>query len=163
MKKIIYSVLALLLIVGGSSCQKKIDIEKEPFDLNSNSFDVVISLEVLEHLYDPIHYLSEMLRVMVDDALIIMSTPNIASFISRIRMLLGELPVAIASDSTHVRFYRKKDIKVLFEKFKLYSTFVSTSISLNPLNPKSRFRFPSFRLISSLDDSLVFYARKRKS
>jgi hypothetical protein len=29
MKKIIYSILALLLIAGGSSCQKKIDIEKE--------------------------------------------------------------------------------------------------------------------------------------
>jgi hypothetical protein len=29
MKKIIYSILALFIIAGGSSCQKKIDIEKE--------------------------------------------------------------------------------------------------------------------------------------
>jgi len=139
---------------------KKIDIEKEPFDLSSNSFNIVISFEVLEHLYDPAHYLSEILRVMDDDALLVMSTPNMTSLISRIRMFFGELPVAVASDSTHVRFYRKKDIKNLFKKFSLYTTFVPTSISLNPLNPKSHFYIPSFQLISSFDDSLVFYIRK---
>jgi 2-polyprenyl-3-methyl-5-hydroxy-6-metoxy-1,4-benzoquinol methylase len=142
---------------------KKINIEKEPFGLSSNSFDIVISFEVLEHLYDPAHYLTEMLRVMGDDALLIMSTPNMTSLISRIRMLLGELPMALASDPTHVRFYRKKDIKDLFKKFNLHATFASTSISLNPLNPKSRFRIPSIKMISSLDDSLVFYTYKRKS
>ncbi len=142
---------------------KKIDIEKEPFDLSSNSFDIVISFEVLEHLYDPAHYLTEMLRVMDDDAFLVMSTPNMTSLISRIRMLLGELPVTVASDPTHVRFYRKKDIKGLFKKFNLHTTFLPTSISLNPLNPKSQFCIPSFQLISSLDDSLVFYTYKRKS
>jgi len=142
---------------------KKINIEKEKFNLSSNSFDIVISFEVLEHLYDPAHYLSEILRVMVDDALLIMSTPNMTSLISRIRMLVGELPVAVASDPTHVRFYRKKDIKDLFKKINLNTSFVPTSISLNPLNPKSRFCIPSFQLISSLEDSLVFYAHKSKS
>lgn len=142
---------------------KKINIEKERFDLNSNSFDIVISFEVLEHLYDPAHYLSEILRVMVDDALLVMSTPNMTSLISRIRMLLGKLPVAVASDPTHVRFYRKKDIKDLFKKFNLHTTFVPTSISLNPLKPKSRLRIPSMQTISSLDDSLVFYTYKSKS
>jgi len=142
---------------------KKIDIEKEPFDLSSNSFDIVISFEVLEHLYDPAHYLTEMLGVMDDDALLIMSTPNMTSLISRIRMLLGELPVAVTSDPTHVRFYRKKDIKDLFKKFNLHTTFLPSSISLNPLNPKSRLRIPSMQIISSLDDSLVFYTYKSKS
>jgi len=141
---------------------KKNNIEKEKFNLNSNSFDIVISFEVLEHLYDPAHYLSEMLRVMDDDALLIMSTPNMTSFISRIRMLLGELPVVVASDPTHVRFYRKKDIKDLFKKFNMHTTFVPTSISLNPLKPKSRLRIPSMQIISSLDDSLVFYTYKSK-
>jgi len=138
---------------------KKINIENEKFNLNTNSFDIVISFEVLEHLYDPAHYLSEILRVMDNDALLVMSTPNMTSFISRIRMLFGELPVAVASDSTHIRFYRKKDIKNLFKKFNLHTTFVPTSISLNPLKPKSSLRIPSMQIISSLDDSLVFYTR----
>ena len=108
-------------------------------------------------------YLSEILRVMDNGALLIMSTPNITSLISRIRMVLGQLPVAVSSDPTHVRFYRKKDIKILFRKFNLHTNFIPTSISLNPLNPKSRFRIPSLQIISSLDDSLVFYTHATDS
>ncbi len=139
---------------------KKIDIAKEPLGLPSNSFDIVISFEVLEHLLDPTIFLSEISRVMADNALLIMSIPNVLSLISRIRSIFGLLPVAIASDPTHVSFYRKKDIKNLFRKFDLNTTFVPTSISLNPINPKSRFFIPSFQMISSLDDSLLFFANK---
>ena len=36
--------------------------------------------------------------------------PNILSFSSRVRVVLGLLPVAIVSDPTHIKFYRKKEI-----------------------------------------------------
>ncbi len=142
---------------------KKVDIAKEPFPFKSKTFDIIISFEVLEHLYDPLNYLKEVSRAINNDGLIVMSTPNMCSLISRIRMLIGKLPVAVSSDPTHIRFYRKKDIKNLFEKFNLYINFVPTSISLNPRNPKSRFSIPSSQMISSFDDSLVFYTYKNKS
>jgi 2-polyprenyl-3-methyl-5-hydroxy-6-metoxy-1,4-benzoquinol methylase len=140
---------------------RKINVENEPLGMDSNLFDIVISFEVLEHLFDPTLYLSEISRVMADDAILIMSIPNILSFISRVRSFFGLLPVAIASDPTHVSFYRKKEIKELLRKFNLNPIFAPTSISLNPRNPKSRFSIPSLKLISSLDDSLVFYAHKQ--
>lgn len=140
----------------------KLNFEKEAFSFESDSFDIVISFEVLEHLYDPRLFLSEILRVLRHGGLLIMSTPNMTSLISRARMVMGALPVAIASDPTHVRFYRKKDIMELFKRFSLNPEFIPTSISLNPLNPKSRFRIPSSLRISSLDDSLVFYVRSNK-
>lgn len=140
---------------------EKVDIEKEPFPFDSNTFDLVTSFEVLEHLYDPMHFLKEICRVITEDGLIIMTTPNMCSMISRIRMIMGKLPVAVASDPTHVRFYRKRDIRGLFQKVNLSASFLATSISLNPGNPKSRFSIPSLQCVSSFDDSLVFYARKK--
>ncbi len=89
--------------------------------------------------------------------LVLMSLPNIVSLISRVRIVLGELPVVISSDSTHVRFYRKKEITEILNKINQVPEFISTSISLNPFNTKSRFRIMSNKLLSSsFDDSILF-------
>jgi 2-polyprenyl-3-methyl-5-hydroxy-6-metoxy-1,4-benzoquinol methylase len=145
-------------------CNKtqKANCEKDNFDFESDFFDIVISIEVLEHLRNPDNYLSEILRVTKKRGIILMSTPNISSFISRLRMLLGFLPVAVSTDKTHVRFYRKKDIVKLFALFNLQPQFIPTSISLNPFNSKSKINIPSLGLISSLDDSLLFMIQIEK-
>jgi 2-polyprenyl-3-methyl-5-hydroxy-6-metoxy-1,4-benzoquinol methylase len=44
--------------------------------LDSAAFDVVVSLEVIEHLEDPLVYLNEMLRVLRPDGCFVISTPN---------------------------------------------------------------------------------------
>jgi len=146
-----------------NSCDKyvnesqKIDIENESLIFGDNSFDIIISFEVLEHLREPDNYISEIVRVAKDGAIVLISLPNITSLISRVRMLFGLLPVAIASDKTHVSFYRKKDLIKLFSEKKLTPTFLPTSISLNPFKVKSKLSMPSNNFISSFDDSLLFY------
>jgi len=139
-------------------CHKtqKANIETEPFDFETDTFDVVISFEVLEHLLYSDNYLSEMFRVTKPGGMVLMSTPNIASLISRIRLLFGRLPVAITSDPTHVRFFRQEDIRQLLKRYNLQPQFLPTSISLNLRKPKSKFRLPSFSTISTFDDSHVF-------
>ncbi len=141
---------------------QKIDIEYEPLQFDDNSFDVIISFEVLEHLREPDNYMSEIIRVAKNGALVLVSLPNITSLISRVRMLFGLLPVAIAADKTHVSFYRKKDIVKLFGGKKLTPVFLPTSISLNPFKVKSKLSFPSNKFISSFDDSLLFYFHVNK-
>ena len=91
------------------------------------------------------------------DAIVIMSLPNIISLISRARMIFGILPVAIASDKTHVSFYREKDIVRMLEKYTLTPFFLPTTVSLNPLNPKSRISLPANKYMIGLSDSLLFY------
>jgi len=44
--------------------------------LDNSSFDVVVSFETLEHLKNPDTFLSEIKRVMKNDGMLIMSTPN---------------------------------------------------------------------------------------
>ena len=135
---------------------QKANLELDKFDFDDN-FDVVVSFEVLEHLQDPSNYLKEMKRVTKPGGLMLMSLPNIASFISRVRLLLGILPPAIANDPTHVSFYRKRDIENLFKKIGLSAIFIPTSISINPATHKGILRIPSNKYISQFDDSLLFY------
>jgi SAM-dependent methyltransferase len=141
---------------------QKADLEIEPLAFEPDTFDLAVSFEVLEHLRDPGHYLSELRRVVKNNGLLLISLPNMVSFISRVRMLLGTLPVVMASDPTHVGFYRQKDIVGLLAGFGLKPEFLSTSFSLNPLNPKSKLRLPPCGLLSGLDDSLLFKVRVNK-
>lgn len=69
-------------------------IECKKADLNgkipyrNDSFDYVVSLEVIEHLENPHNFMSELKRVVKKDGLVIISTPNVAHISSRICYLL---------------------------------------------------------------------------
>ena len=144
-------------------CDKiqKADVESEKFDFESNFFDLVISFMALEHIRDPSLYLSEIMRVVKNDGLIIMTIPNIVSFISRIRVLFGIMPQAVTNDPTHIKFYTHKELIKIFEPYNQKPKIIPTSFSINPLNAQS-LRIPSNKLTKSLDDHLLFYIRVKK-
>jgi 2-polyprenyl-3-methyl-5-hydroxy-6-metoxy-1,4-benzoquinol methylase len=70
--------------------------KKITFDLNkeikpdsfSDKYDVLIALEILEHLHNPWKYLKDCLTLLKVDGIIILSTPNISNFISRLRFFM---------------------------------------------------------------------------
>lgn len=51
--------------------------------LPDNQFDIVISIEVLEHIENHVRFISEMMRVLKPGGMIILTTPNILSLPSR--------------------------------------------------------------------------------
>ena len=53
--------------------------------LRDKSFDVVVSVEGIEHLENPHLFLREVNRVLKDDGTFILTTPNIVSLRSRVR------------------------------------------------------------------------------
>lgn len=136
------------------------DFEFDHFQFNDETFEIVVSFEVIEHLRNPDNYLTEVHRIMKKGGLFLMSCPNITSLISRIRVLFGLLPPAISMDNTHVSFYRQKDLKALLGSNNFTPTYIPTSISLNPRTPKSKLRIRSGSMLSTLDDSLLFAAMK---
>lgn len=141
-------------------CDKtqKANVEKDVFDFESNSFDIVISFMILEHLRDPALFISEIIRVSKNGGIVLITIPNIVSLISRIRMLLGFLPQAVSSDKTHVRFYTLREMKKLFESYSVDVERVPTSFSVHPVNNR-KFRLPSNKLTTSLDDHSLFKIR----
>lgn len=61
-----------------------------PFE--SNSFDYVISVETIEHLTNPWFFLDEIHRILTDDGIAIITSPNVETIQNRIfYLLLGKL------------------------------------------------------------------------
>ena len=52
------------------------DFETDPIPVDDNSFDLMVSYSVIEHLNDPSNFLSESLRCLKPDGHLIIETPN---------------------------------------------------------------------------------------
>ena len=88
-----------------ANVNKKItlDLNKEinP-DSFSDKYDMLIALEILEHLQNPCKYLNDCLTLLKDDGIIVLSTPNISNFVSRLRFfMMGSLIAFENPDLAH--------------------------------------------------------------
>ncbi len=76
--------LGIKAVVG--SAEKKL-----PF--GSGYFDAALAGDIIEHLYDTDFFIQEVYRILKQGGVFVVTTPNVASFSNRIRLLLGKLPV----------------------------------------------------------------------
>jgi len=53
----------------------KVDLNKEFIPMDDNYFNLVISTQVLEHLYNPLHTINEIRRVVKDNGIILITVP----------------------------------------------------------------------------------------
>ncbi len=93
-------------------------------EMKEQGFDVVFALDIIEHLESPDKFLRNIVSVMKDEGLLILSTPN-ASSLSR--LIQGSNWFAF-KDKTHKAFYSRSSLFTLLEKFKL-KTIVFKTIS----------------------------------
>jgi ubiquinone/menaquinone biosynthesis C-methylase UbiE len=59
---------------------------------SDNEFDTVTAFEVIEHLWNTDNLLSEACRVLKQGGFLVLTTPNLASWINRMLLLFGYLP-----------------------------------------------------------------------
>ncbi len=90
----------------------------EDWPFRANEFDVVIMAEVIEHITNEKFVMGECTRVLKKDGLLVLSTPNVASLVNRLRLLRGRRPFyAGTAGSAHLRVYEIHDlIKEIFLK-----------------------------------------------
>ena len=96
------------------------NIEKDPFPFDDDSFDVVLCMEVLEHLaYSPSHMLAESHRVLAPGGLFFLTVPNFINIKRSVNMLLNrptEYPYSgYGVYGRHAREYAPFEVRRLAE------------------------------------------------
>ncbi len=95
------------------------DIEdKLPF--LDNFFDVVVAGEIIEHIFDVDNFLNEINRILKIGGYLVLTTPNLACFNSRWRLLLGKNPYNIetslgSNSAGHIRYFVKNSLSELLK------------------------------------------------
>jgi len=134
----------------------KADLESDKIAIDNEACDCVIFTEVLEHLnpYYVNHTLAEINRVLKKDGLLILTTPNIASFFRRLKLLLGKNPIY----RYHVREYVRDEVKRLLRDtgFKVVEMFHSDVNDRTYLHPRNKQELRKLTEVDSFTDMLRF-------
>jgi SAM-dependent methyltransferase len=141
------------LSTTGVRIAKKRGIRARVADLNENfpyrgsSFDMIISDQVLEHVFRTDHLLDEIYRTLKPGGVVITITPNLSFWLNRVLFLFGFYPMFLeASERTkvyglkllkrfivdknsmgHVRLFNKATLKDIFESHGYDSIFIMGS------------------------------------
>lgn len=97
-----------------------VDIDVQPLPFPDNCFDCVVSLDVIEHVFDPLHLLSESKRVLATGGSLIISTPNIRHWTHLMQLVLrGRFPRTSGDvkgvDGGHIHYFTYADIVGLLQ------------------------------------------------
>ncbi|MCC6579639.1 MAG: class I SAM-dependent methyltransferase [Phycisphaeraceae bacterium] len=101
------------------------DLQKDELPVNPWDFDLILLLDVIEHLEDPEFFLSKMrhddrpaLRRAGGDAegpVLVLTTPNVAFLPVRMNLLMGRFPYAERGilDITHKRLFTRSTLRTM--------------------------------------------------
>lgn len=94
------------------------DIEKINFDMPNESLDLILVLDILEHLVDPWTILTKLRALLKPGGIMIVSIPNVRHYSVVIPLLfLDDWRYSQEGllDSTHIRFFTKRTAAKMFE------------------------------------------------
>jgi ubiquinone/menaquinone biosynthesis C-methylase UbiE len=167
---------------NGVKCYQ-LDVDQENFPFKDNFFDAVTALELIEHLFDPDHFLDEAYRVLKPNGLFILSTDNLASIHNRVALLFGYQPFPMgvsarinigrvyepsseyAQSLDHVRVFTLRSLKELLKIHGFEILAVKGSCAQLPRNMRLRNLFKAidgfFARLPSLSYRVVVACQKR--
>jgi len=87
----------------------------EEAGLPAGQYPVIICADVLEHTVDPVGVLKQLRTTATEDALFIISLPNVAHIAARLLLLTGRFPQMERGifDRTHLHFYTRATAEVM--------------------------------------------------
>ena len=131
------------------------------------TYDVIVSPEVIEHLENPRAIIREWFRLLRPNGTLIFSTPNNESFRSLFSLILQGHFVAFVDSCypAHITALVRKDIgRILNESGFSQPTFVFTDVGGIPKFPQWKWQSISLGLLKGLrfSDNLIVIAHKNK-
>lgn len=153
-----------------------VDVSCEKLPFGDGYFDIVYMGDVIEHLVNPDFAINEVARVIKSNGFLVLSTPNLASWLNRVLLLLGMQPL-FSEVSTirnfgrlgrsgsfpvgHLRLFTYKTLKefLTYYHFEIVSVVGTNCEGLSKLLSKIDRIFSNFRSLSSI---VIVVARKNK-
>ena len=110
----------------------KLDVDKDDFPFRDHYFDLVFAGEIIEHLFNPDHFLHECYRILKLRGTLIITTPNLGAWYNRLTLLMGYQPYTVSASlenywvgkpfkrsssagREHIRFFTLRALKQLLE------------------------------------------------
>lgn len=92
-------------------------VYEDMFKPFGHRFDAVISLEVIEHLYDPRRFLARVVEALDQDGVLIFSTPYHGYVKNLLLAVLGKMDGHFSAlwDGGHIKFWSRHTIRRLLE------------------------------------------------
>ncbi|GMR04542.1 MAG: hypothetical protein BMS9Abin23_0440 [Thermodesulfobacteriota bacterium] len=137
--------------------------EEESFPFENDFFEAVFAGEVIEHVLDTDKFIEEIRRVLSPGGVLVITTPNVATFGRRILLLFGRNPLLETTlrerDAGHIRYFTRGCLKKLLEEHGFEVTrFTSETVNFDG---GGRFRSALLaRIFPTLGRSLIMKAKK---
>lgn len=98
----------------------------DSFPFQDNWFDVVVTMMVMEHVFDPFHFTSEVARILKPGGILFLNVPLVTGLKNRLRLLTGHLPVTSQKDwfqtrewdGGHLHYFSWKTLITLLQMFR---------------------------------------------
>ena len=125
-----------------------LDIEKDRIPFQDSTVDIVLSFHLIEHLHDPTNLLKEALRILKEDGLLIVATPD-----------WRKQYKTFWSDHTHLHPYDKISIARLLNCFCFEVLWLKSFGVMRGLGRTGLWKFLNFLMFTG--KNIIVVARKR--
>lgn len=146
----------------------------EQLDVSDSSFDILLSVEVLEHLKEPQRAVSEFYRVLKPGGIAIVTTPNLSNVALRLKSALCKTAPSISDSSEgsspdalddngktygHISVKTLKQWKEIFQrcKFKIQKIGRGSLFNGTPRQDRRRVVFALAILLETVLDKVPFF------
>lgn len=167
---------AIKIAKGAGIDAYTVDVSYEKLPFEDEYFDIVYMGDVIEHLVNPDFAINEAARVIKSNGFLVLSTPNLASWLNRLLLLLGMQPL-FSEVSTirnfgrlgrsgsfpvgHLRLFTYDALKefLTYYRFKIVNVVGTNYEGLSKLLSKIDRIFSNFPSLSSI---VIVVARKNE-
>lgn len=142
-----------------------LDVERQALPESLGRFDLILLLDVLEHLVDPWAFLQKLTRqTLAPEGQVIVSLPNAQHFSLSIALLFGQFRYAERGilDKTHLRFFTQASSRELLESAQLEIQKTQRT-SLSPRIRSGMLNLATFGLFSNFLTSQFIYLASAKN